>query len=267
MPPRLAFWWVHARLTLTVLLPLALVVGATDADATLAHALFFDPWGRWLGAGSLWANEILHTGGGWAVRGLLAAVLLFWLATFGLSGLRPYRRPAGYFLAAGALSVGLVGLLKAVTGIPCPWSLAEFGGTLPSWGLFDPRPPGTVAGQCFPAAHASSGYALTALYFTFRERHKLLARLGLTAGILTGVIFGLAQQSRGAHFLSHDLWSAFLVWMVALTLYTVGFKGTLWTIAATDLRHEAPRSTGDVAAVQSSRLRGSLGRFSRPQGG
>ena len=78
-------------------------------------------------------------------------------------------------------------------------------------------------GHCFPAAHASSGYALVAFYFALRERHAAWARCALLIGLATGLLFGIAQQARGAHFLSHDVWSAFLVWMTTLTLYTSGF--------------------------------------------
>lgn len=244
MPGRLTLWWAHARLPLAIFLPLALILGFTRFDYTLAHALFFDaPTLSFIGSESIWTNEVLHTGGRWAVRILVAGVLTFWIAALARPTLHPYRRPAGYFLAATVLSVGLIGLLKTLTGVPCPWSLAEFGGTLPSAELFQPRPAGWTSSQCFPSAHASSGYALLALYFVFREHHKILARLGLTVGILAGLVFGIAQQSRGAHFLSHDLWSGFLVWMVALTLYTFGFKGHLWQHSAADHRHHEGMGT------------------------
>ena len=60
------------------------------------------------------------------------------------------------------------------------------------------------------------------------ERHTRLARWSLAAALLTGACFGLAQQARGAHFLSHDLWSALLTWLTALTLYAYVFRARLW---------------------------------------
>jgi hypothetical protein len=119
-------------------------------------------------------------------------------------------------------------LLKTVTNVDCPWDLIPFGGRFPYVELFADRPDALRAGHCFPAAHASSGYALLALYFVFRERHARLAKLGLALGILTGLTFGLAQQARGAHFVSHDVWSAFLVWTVTLSVYAFAFRGRLW---------------------------------------
>jgi len=94
--------------------------------------------------------------------------------------------------------------------------------------LFADRPDALRSGHCFPAAHASSGYALVALYFVFRERSTVLARAGLWIGILCGVVFGAAQQARGAHFVSHDLWSAFIVWVIAASVYIFGFASRLY---------------------------------------
>jgi membrane-associated PAP2 superfamily phosphatase len=94
--------------------------------------------------------------------------------------------------------------------------------------LFAARPTELREAQCFPAAHASSGYALMALYFVAYERGPKLARLGLAAGLVLGLVFGIAQQARGAHFVSHDLWSAFLAWIISLTLYVFAFRARLY---------------------------------------
>jgi membrane-associated PAP2 superfamily phosphatase len=56
-------------------------------------------------------------------------------------------------------------------------------------------------------------------YFLLRDRSRRQAALALLGAILVGVIFSLGQQARGAHFLSHDLASAVIVWFVQLVLY------------------------------------------------
>jgi hypothetical protein len=139
-----------------------------------------------------------------------------------------YNEAAGYFVSAIVLTVGIVGLLKAVTNIDCPWDLTAFGGRHPYLDLFSARPDDLPRARCFPAAHASSGYAFMALYFLAYERSRKLARFGLAAGLLLGLIFGVAQQSRGAHFISHDLWSALFGWMIPLTLYAFAFDQRLY---------------------------------------
>jgi membrane-associated PAP2 superfamily phosphatase len=226
---------MHAPLALFVLL--AGIFAMTPLDVTIARAAFFDSaHAHWIGADSWIVNELLHTGGRWAIRGLVALALAFWVATFVERDWRALRRPTAFFIIATILSISVVGLLKTLTNVDCPWDLATFGGRFPFVELFADRPDALRLGRCFPAAHASSGYALLALYFTFRERHAGLAKIGLAVGLVSGLTFGLAQQARGAHFVSHDLWSAFLVWTVTLSLYAFAFRARLWEFAR--IEHE-----------------------------
>jgi membrane-associated PAP2 superfamily phosphatase len=231
--PRTTFYWRHLRVPLLLFLPLAALLATTTLDISIAHALYFDEaQSRWIGAGSWWTNQLIHRNGTWLMRSVAALGLALSIAAWVQPKLHELRRPALYFFLSVVLSVGLVGLLKTLTNVDCPRDLTEFGGTFPFIHLFEHRPAALRHARCFPAAHASSGYALLALYFVFRERSRLAAGLGIASGLLMGLVFGIAQQSRGAHFVSHDLWSAMLVWTVALTLYTFAFKARLWNSAS-----------------------------------
>ena len=75
------------------------------------------------------------------------------------------------------------------------------------------------AASCFPAGHASAGYAWVALYFFFLARRPAWRWRGLAIGLIAGAVFGIAQQLRGAHFFSHDLWTLMICWSTALLLY------------------------------------------------
>jgi membrane-associated PAP2 superfamily phosphatase len=243
------FWWSHLQVPLAVFIVLAAVFAMTPLDVTIARAVFFNAaHAQWIGASNWTINELLHTGGRWTIRAVLALVLAFWIATYVERDWRGLRRPAAFFTIAALLSIGVVGLLKTLTNVDCPWDLAPFGGRFPYVELFADRSDALRLGRCFPAAHASSGYALLALYFTLRERHAALAKLGLALGLLTGLTFGLAQQARGAHFVSHDLWSAFLVWTVTLSVYTFAFRARLWESARYDVSHEASVAARQLAA-------------------
>lgn len=256
------------RVPLPTFVLLAGILAATPVDSYIAHAVFFDNAHlRWIGAQGWWTNEFLHTGGRWAVRALVAAVLLLWLTTWLRPGLGALRRPAAYFIVAAILSIGIVGVLKTVTNVHCPWDLTEFGGQFPFVDLFAARDSALRPGQCFPAAHASSGYALMALYFVLRERNEALGRIGLALGVLTGTIFGIAQQSRGAHFLSHDVWSAFIVWAICASLYTFAFKARLWNGTSDNeaglKEYDAPVASSPVDADVLGLRHGTRG-FARP---
>jgi membrane-associated PAP2 superfamily phosphatase len=226
-------WWKHARAPLVAFAVIATFLSFSTTDVTIARALFFDSHGgQWIGASNWWVNDFVHTGGRWAVRVLVLASTCLWIAGSVDASLSAMRRAAAYFTLSVVLSVGIVGLLKTLTNVDCPWDLNLFGGQYPCVHLFGHRPAALRQAQCFPAAHASSGYALMASYFVFRERSSMYAKCGLLFGIGTGLVFGLAQQSRGAHFISHDVWSAMITWLVALTVYTFGFSARLWRVSA-----------------------------------
>lgn len=110
------------------------------------------------------------------------------------------------------LSLVVVSLLKYTSTTSCPWDLAEFGGVAryaSHWAL------GTLdggGGKCFPAGHASAGFAFVGGYFALRHRLPRAARLWLACALLAGLALGWAQQVRGAHFLSHTLWTGWLCW-------------------------------------------------------
>lgn len=222
-------WWREARAPLALFSLAAVVLSTLNLDIAFARLAFFDSVAlHWRGAGTWWADALIHDAGRWLVRIIAAAAVFLWSATFVNGRLLEWRRPAGYLALALTLTVGVVGLLKVITNVDCPWDLAPFGGRFPYEHLFADRPDYLRHAHCFPAAHASAGYALMALYFVALECSRRLARIGLWIGVVTGLIFGFAQQSRGAHFLSHDLCSAMLAWLIPLTLYACGFRGRLW---------------------------------------
>ena len=109
----------------------------------------------------------------------------------------------------------LVSTIKLYSHTSCPWDLQAFGGVAThvshwAWGV---RDGGT--GGCFPAGHASAGFAFVGGFFAFRRVLPATAWRWLVGAMLAGFVFGLAQQVRGAHYMSHTLWTAWLCWTVA----------------------------------------------------
>lgn len=216
------FWNLHAWTPLVVFLPLFCVIEWTGLDRTLAHALFYDPVrARWLGEGpgGWWADHVIHDGGRWFTRTVAGSALGLWVASWLSSRMRHWRRSAGFVFLAMTSSVLIVGALKSVTNVDCPWDLLEFGGDRPYAGLFSLRPHGLPHAQCFPGAHSSSAFALVCFYFVFRDRWRAAALAALLAAVLLWAVFALGQEARGAHFLTHDLASVAVVWSVQLALY------------------------------------------------
>ncbi|HBK47551.1 MAG TPA: hypothetical protein DDZ67_14180 [Xanthomonadaceae bacterium] len=195
----------------------AWLMGA-GADQQLADLLYRLQGGHWLLRDS-WATQVLvHRDGRLLSTGAALATLLLAGVPWRAARWRRLRRPAAYLALSVALSTGTVSLLKKWTRVDCPWDLARYGGDRALFGLFQSRH-GIEASGCFPAGHASAGYAWVALYFVALAWRPAWRWPALAIGLGAGLVFGFSQQLRGAHFLSHDLWSLATCWSVALGLY------------------------------------------------
>lgn len=121
-----------------------------------------------------------------------------------------------------AMAVGptVVALLKDVNAIHCPWDLKRFGGSADVASAWFVTP--ADAGRCFPAGHAAGGFSLAALYFAgVASGCARLRRAGLLLAIGTGLTFSAVRVIQGAHFASHNLWSAAIDWSGAALVFAL----------------------------------------------
>lgn len=215
-----SFWMLHAWLPAAACAAMLALFSLTSLDTAIAQRVFHDSGpGLWIGAHTWWADDVLHTGGRDLMRAVTTASILLWVLGRFVRPLSDWSPVAGYFALCVILTVGTVGLLKSVTNVDCPWDLQGFGGTRPYVHVIGDRPDGLPHARCFPGAHSSSAFAVVCLYFALRDRRPRLARVALLSGLAFGALFSVAQQARGAHFLSHDLTSAFVAWFVGLAIY------------------------------------------------
>jgi membrane-associated PAP2 superfamily phosphatase len=218
----------HALVPGVAFIVIAALFATTDLDQAIAKAWAYDgALGTFPARNAWWASEFLHTGGKYIVGALALPALCAWLASFFSAAWREYRRPALFTVASIAIAILTVDVLRELTNVDCPWDLAGFGGTRPYVPLFADRPDSLPHAACFPGAHSCSGFALMAFYFALRERYRVAAIAALLLAIGIGAVFSFGQEARGAHFISHDLWSAFVAWFVELALYAGAFHGRL----------------------------------------
>ncbi|GGK14247.1 membrane protein [Luteimonas terricola] len=191
------------------LLPAALAALAhgSTIDTALADTLFAWEGHRWALADNPIARGLLHDAGQMASKLAWLGVVLAWAATHAVGCWRRHRQPLARLAVSVLVATALVATLKQLMAVHCPWDLVRYGGTAMA---------GDGGGACFPAGHAAAGYAWLALAFVPATPSR--RRIGLAAGLGAGLVFGIDQQLRGAHFLSHDLWSAALCWMVAVVV-------------------------------------------------
>ena len=117
------------------------------------------------------------------------------------------------------LSTAVVTPLKVLTGMHCPWSLSEFGGSETFVPLLGTRAPTDKPGRCWPGGHASAGFSLLALFFALRDRRPRAARVALVVALGLGSVFSLGRMMQGAHFFSHNLWTLLIDWTLCLLVY------------------------------------------------
>lgn len=213
----------HLWVPLAVFVLLSLLLMGLQADQWLADRIYAWEGHAWSLQSAQLTQGVLHAGGRQASQLAWLGVLLSWLAAWAYRPMARWRLPLAHLLLSVLLSTALVGLMKRWTHMDCPWDLLRYGGDKTYYGLLTRLPAGLRSGGCFPAGHASAGYAWIALYFCFRATVPRLRWWGLAVGLGLGLAFGIAQQLRGAHFLSHDVWALMACWLVALALDRVLF--------------------------------------------
>ena len=190
-----------------------------NLDRFLATQLFGWEHHRWLFKHSQMFEHVLHP----LQRDLSTVAWLIALVAWCVSLRRPSmaacRKPLGYLVLSVLLSTTLVAVIKSHTNMDCPWDLNGLGGSRPYIPLFTARPAWLPHNACFPAGHASAGYAWLSLYFFFLMSRSAWRWHGLAIGAGAGLFFGITQQLRGAHFFTHDLTTAAICWFVAYGLY------------------------------------------------
>lgn len=166
-----------------------------------------------------------------------ALVLGLFLMVFWPQGpFRSLESARRWQLAVSTLLLALaISVIKSASLTSCPWDLKAFGGVaehLSHWALVRDGGPG----RCFPAGHASAAFAFLGGFFVFRDVHPRLAQRWLAVTVLAGLALGVAQQLRGAHFMSHTLWTGWLCWCMAWAL------DTLWRLR--DRKQRWPAAAG-----------------------
>ncbi len=216
--------WLWAALLLATL-----AWDASGADlavmATLGDTSGFPLRDHW------WLKNVMHD----AFKQLAVLVYVFvWVMALRPMGVfRSLHRVQRLEMALGiTLSLMLVTAIKRVSLTSCPWDLQAFGGAAAyvshwSWGMADGG-----SGFCFPGGHASSAFAFLAMTVPWlRSAQPGEQRLGLVlTGVIltTGVVLGVVQTLRGAHYPSHTAWTAVVCAAAAWANHGLFLAGAKW---------------------------------------
>ncbi len=151
---------------------------------------------------------------------LFALTILFSLIFFRKKELiKKYKHGLIILLLSSIIVPLFVGSLKAVSNTPCPKNIEYYGGKYPDIKVFESYPKDFVQKgkiKCWPAGHASGGFALLALFFLFKTRKNQI--LSLIFALSIGWSMGLYKMLIGDHFLSHTIITMLLAWLIILII-------------------------------------------------
>ncbi|MBB3225372.1 phosphatase PAP2 family protein [Pseudoduganella umbonata] len=215
-------WMASGALLLSALMILWLG-HAIDIDLLLADQAFDKAAGIFPMRHAWLAEQFNHV----ILKRLLSALAAGFIVLALRDTVWPYRswsvsRRTGIRVAAMAavLVPSVISLLKQLSTSHCPWDLQRYGGTEPYLRLLEWTQAGTAPGHCMPAGHASSALWLVsvAAFWWPHSRRKALAVA--TVMLVFGMTVGWIQQLRGAHFLTHTLWSAWIACAMVVIIYS-----------------------------------------------
>lgn len=208
--------WAPTWVAFTALAGTLALFEFTDLDLRLQDLFYDAPSGRWrVDAAEPVGRALFYDG----------PKALVWMA--GVSALALALGPAawrqrwrldrrGLWLAVAVLATvpALAGIGKSLTNCFCPSEIRRYGGDVAYVKLCSPFPSQerpARKGHCFPAGHASGGFAL--MGWLAARPHRRWRNGALAAGIALGTWMGTYQMLKGAHYLSHTLTTFFVAWI------------------------------------------------------
>ncbi len=210
------YHWLAPLLVLGTLFVLSISMGW---DVSLADQLYQMNNG-WTLRRSWLLSDVIHDGGRKLTTIMELAIILLLIVSNFVAPLRKWRGPLGFLVFCTLVSLLIISGFKQVAHINCPWDFVRYGGDLPDMSFMDELFGDVGDGKCFPAGHASAGYAWFALYFMLRAAAPKLQYWGLLIPVVLGGVFGVAQQLRGAHFFTHDIATILICWYLPLIVAT-----------------------------------------------
>ena len=207
-------------LTLFALSVVILFFGLTDADIWIQNHFFDFGSGRWLVDRD---NPVLAFVFYDGIKKLLiiaaSIILLALVFAYRHPLIRRHRRGLTILLLSVIIVPAVVNGLKAATNMPCPKNLEIYGGEYPHTCVWEKYPSTfckTKKIKCWPAGHASGGFALLSLYFLFRSRRAKTA--AVTGALVLGWSMGTYKMAIGDHFFSHTVISMVMGWLIILLI-------------------------------------------------
>lgn len=207
-------------LTLSLLVFSIILFGTTDIDIWVQDLFFDFDTKEWLLNRDLEPFKFIFYDGIKKLLILFAGLFLLTLLFFRkLEKVREYKQGIIIVVLSAILIPMIAGGLKKSTNMPCPKNEIHYGGDMIKTAVWEEYPPlykNKHKIACWPAGHASGGFALLSLFFLFKSRRNKVA--ALVSALAIGWSMGVYKMIIGDHFLSHTIITMFLAWLIVLVL-------------------------------------------------
>ncbi len=207
-------------ITFITLVVTIIFFGLSDIDIYIQDKLYNFQTHKWFLDESLQPYKFLFYDGIKRALIIIGAIIIVAYLYASLKGkLKKYQKGLLIVVLSSILVPSIVGSLKKTTNMPCPHAEIRYGGELPRtavWECYTSEYAYKKDRACWPAGHASAGFALLSLYFLFHsKRNKIFA---LTGAMATGWSMGMYKMLVGDHFFSHTLITMILAWLIILII-------------------------------------------------
>ncbi len=206
-------------LTAFVLLTSIVYFGMSEIDIVVQDSFYNFQTHHWILDWSLQPYKFIFYDGAKRFLILFAVTLLIVSLIFRKKAfVQQYKRGIIIILLSAIFVPSITGILKNNTNMPCPKNEIRYGGVYPKTAVWEKYPsdfkkPHT---KCWPAGHASGGFALLSLFFFFKRKRNRFIGLGI--GLFAGWSTGLYKMLIGDHFLSHTVITMILAWLIVLVI-------------------------------------------------
>ena len=210
-------------ITSIVLVFIIILFGITNIDETVQDSFYNFSTNQWTLDRDLQPYKFVFYDGIkkfliFIVLILIAASLLFWKTKL----IQEYKKGIFVVVLSSIFIPLIVGGLKKCTNMPCPKHLVTYGGEYPKTKVWETYPDSFQIEKkvkCWPAGHASGGFALLSLFFLFKSRKNKL--LSLIFALAVGWSMGTYKMLIGDHFLSHTILTMIIAWLIILCIVTI----------------------------------------------
>jgi membrane-associated PAP2 superfamily phosphatase len=205
-------------ITLVLLITVIVFFGLIDVDSYIQDYFYDLQTESWMLDKKLQPYKFLfYDGLKKAIILLGVGILLFYIYAKKKGKFKEYHRGLLIVIISSILVPMVVGGLKKTTNMPCPHAETRYGGAIdriPVWERYTDENRPSDHKECWPAGHASGGFALLSLYFLFkRRRNKTII---LFTALTVGWTMGIYKMMVGDHFLSHTIITMMLAWLLIL---------------------------------------------------